>query len=76
MCSISIYKGLSLKEIKQEVKKYEARRYLGELILLNDRNKSQLYEISEFASNIENRSHIESSKSLLHFKPQNDLNHQ
>ena len=58
MCSISIYKGLSLKEIKQEVKKYEARRYLAELILLNDRNKSQLTLISEFDSSLENRSVI------------------
>ena len=39
-CPISIYKGESLKQVKKECKKYEARRYLAELILVNDRNKS------------------------------------
>ena len=57
-CPISIYKGLTIEEVEEHVTKSEARKYLGKLILLNDRNKSQLTLVSELDSSLENRSGI------------------
>ena len=46
---ISIYKGLEIIEIAENCSVYEARRYLNELIMLNERNKSRLKIVSEMS---------------------------
>ena len=46
---ISIYNGLEIKEIVENCSVYEARRYLNELIMLNERNKSRLKIVSEMS---------------------------
>ena len=46
---ISIYNGLEIKEIAENCSVYEARRYLNELIMLNERNKSRLKIVSEMS---------------------------
>ena len=46
---ISIYNGLEIKEIAENCSVYEARRYLNELIMLNERNKSSLKIVSEMS---------------------------
>ena len=46
---ISIYNGLEIKEIVENCTVYEARRYLNELIMLNERNKSSLKIVSEMS---------------------------
>ena len=47
--SISIYNGMEIKEIVENCTVYEARRYLNELIMLNERNKSSLKIVSEMS---------------------------
>ena len=47
--SISIYNGMEIKEIVENCTVYEARRYLNELIMLNERNKSRLKIVSEMS---------------------------
>ena len=49
MIPISIYNGLQIKEIVENCSVYEARRYLNELIMLNERNKSRLKIVSEMS---------------------------
>ena len=49
MIPISIYNGLEIKEIVENCSVYEARRYLNELIMLNERNKSRLKIVSEMS---------------------------
>ena len=46
---ISIYNGFEIKEIVENCSVYEARRYLNELIMLNERNKSRLKIVSEMS---------------------------
>ena len=46
---ISIYNGFEIKEIVENCSVYEARRYLNELIMLNERNKSSLKIVSEMS---------------------------
>ena len=55
----SIFSGRSLEEIAEVCSYNDARRYLTELILLNDRNKSYLFDISEHGSSNENCSVIQ-----------------
>ena len=43
----SQYKGLPCRQVAKIITKNSARKYLTTLILLNDRNKSQLLMISE-----------------------------
>ena len=54
MLPTSMFNGLTARAIDESCNRSEARRYLNELVLLNDRNKSQLFEISEIASSREN----------------------
>ena len=54
----SIFSGRSLEEIAEVCSYNDARRYLSELIVLNERNKSKLRHISELASSKENSSFI------------------
>ena len=44
---ISIYHGYEIKEIAENCSVYEARRYINELIILNEKNKSKLKIVSE-----------------------------
>ena len=46
---ISIYHGFSIEEINENCTVYEARRYLNELIILNEKNKSKLRQVSEMS---------------------------
>ena len=46
---ISIYNGFSIEEINKNCTVYEARRYLNELIILNEKNKSKLRQVSEMS---------------------------
>ena len=39
---ISIYNGFTIEEIKENCTVHEARRYLNELVILNEKNKSRL----------------------------------
>lgn len=39
---ISIYHGFTVEEIKENCTVHEARRYLNELVILNEKNKSRL----------------------------------
>ena len=53
---ISIYKGHGIENIADHCTVYEARRYLAELILLNEKNKSSLIVVDE--SSIDHSSHM------------------
>ena len=44
---ISIYNGYDIEEIVENCTVYEARRYLTELIMLNEKNKSRLHSVDE-----------------------------
>ena len=46
----SMYRGMSQEAVKNVVTRSDARRYLQELILLNDRSKSELVMIHEQSS--------------------------
>ena len=58
MLPTSMFYGNSVKQIAEICNRSEARRYLNELVLLNDRNKSQLFQISEHASSREDCSAV------------------
>ena len=46
---ISIYYGYEIREIAENCSVYEARRYINELIILNEKNKSSLKIVSEMS---------------------------
>ena len=46
---ISIYNGFPVEEITKNCTVHEARRYLNELIILNEKNKSKLWQVSEMS---------------------------
>ena len=43
----SVFKGKSVNFLRRRVNKHHARQYLVNLMLLNDRNKSQLFIVTE-----------------------------